>query len=85
MSDTNVGTTNNVAEIFKANNDYGIKDINSTPGNKTRGENDMSSADVMISIKTGAMISYVALTFSIIITIGVGAYFISKKILKIKI
>ena len=85
MTDTNTGTTNNIAEISKASNDLGVKDVNSTPGNKTRGENDMSSADVIISIKTGVMVKYIALTLCIIITIGIGAYFISKRILKIKV
>ena len=32
-------------------NEENITDINSTPGNNIQGENDMSSADLIISIK----------------------------------
>lgn len=81
MTESNTGLIGNTAEIAEAYNTRGAKDKNSTPGNKTKGENDMGQADVIIGVKTGAVISYVLITLSIIIAIGVGAYFISKKVL----
>lgn len=64
MTEENVGIVNNLAEICEDYNIYGISDINSTPGNKAQGENDLGSADVAILIKTGEQLIYV----SVIIT-----------------
>lgn len=61
MTENNTGLVNNTAEIAEAYNELGLADSNSTPGNKTQGENDMSSADVIISIKTGEIIFYTTL------------------------
>lgn len=61
MTENNTGLVNNTAEIAEAYNELGLADSNSTPGNKTQGENDMSSADVIISIKTGEKIFYITL------------------------
>lgn len=49
----NLGTIRNTAEIAESYNEYSIKDINSTAGNKQDGENDMSSADAIIGMSTG--------------------------------
>lgn len=49
----NLGTVRNTAEIAESYNEYSIKDINSTAGNKQDGENDMSSADAIIGMSTG--------------------------------
>lgn len=61
MTENNTGLVNNTAEIAEAYNELGLADSNSTPGNKTQGENDMGSADVIISIKTGEFIFYTTL------------------------
>lgn len=84
MTEANTGLVNNTAEIEADFNNLGINDIDSTPGNRKKSEDDMGSADLIISVKTGAAISYVILTLSIIIVIAIGAYLISKKVLKIK-
>ena len=55
MGEDNLVTRNN-AEIYEAYNDLGLEDGNSTPGNKINGENDMGSADVIVSIKTGGVV-----------------------------
>ena len=81
MTEDNTGRINNTAEIAEQYNDLGFEDTNSTPGNKAQGENDMGVADVIISIKTGA-ITYIMLTITILAIIGAGAYFIVKKVLK---
>lgn len=56
MTENNTGLTTNEAEIAEDYNELGIKDSNSTPGNKAQGENDMSRADVIISIRTGGIL-----------------------------
>ncbi len=68
MKENNTGLINNTAEIVSSYNELGLTDINSTEGNKAAQENDMGSADLIISIKTGQVI----VTFSLIfLTIGI--------------
>lgn len=82
MTQDNVGLINNTAEIAEDYNEAGITDINSTPGNRQQGENDMGSADIIISIRTGGAVMYITLTITLIAVLGVGIYFIRKKIIK---
>lgn len=78
----NLGTVSNTAEIYEAYNDEGIEDYDSTPGNKASNEDDLSTADVVLSIKTGKVATFIGLTLSIIVIIGISAYFIKKKVLR---
>lgn len=64
MTEENVGIVNNLAEIYDDYNIYGISDTNSTPANKAQGENDLGTADVVISVKTGEVFIHI----SVIIT-----------------
>jgi len=54
MTENNTGLINNRAELAQTFNEYGLKDINSTENNQIKGENDLGSADVIISVATGA-------------------------------
>ena len=81
MKENNTGLVNNTAEIVSSYNELGLTDINSTEGNKVKGENDMSSADVIISIKTGQVITTVVLVITSIIMLGVAVYVIRKIII----
>lgn len=81
ITENNTGLINNTAEITESYNEQGVTDINSTPGNKKQGENDMGQADVIISLKTGTEIMYITLTITIIAIIGVGVYFIRKNLI----
>ena len=81
MKENNTGLINNTAEIVSSYNELGLTDINSTEGNKVKGENDMSSADVIISIKTGQVITTVILVITTVIIIGVATYVIRKIII----
>ena len=81
MTQNNTGTTINTAEINMASNNYSMQDIDSTPGNKVDGEDDMSTAEVIISIRTGTELIYITLIGIIIAAIGAGIYFINKKVL----
>ena len=86
MTNDNVGVINNRAEIVEDYNEYGNKDINSTPNNNMSGENDMGSADVIIGVATGGtMIAYIMLIIinTILIAIAI-RLMIKNKIIKIK-
>ena len=70
MTEENTGLVNNLAEIYEDYNSYGIADINSTPANKAQGENDLSSADIIVAVKTGEILVYISV---IIISILLGS------------
>ena len=75
MSETNTGLINNKAEISESSNEMGIKDAT----------NDKGSADVIISVSTGALVNYVTTTIiTLVILIGL-AYLVNKKYLSKKI
>ena len=79
MTEDNTGTVTNTAEIGEALNEENITDINSTPGNNIQGENDMSSADLIISIKTGGTVIYASLIGIIIAMFIVGVFFVTRE------
>lgn len=81
-SEDNLGLINNRAEIYEAYNDLGLEDIDSIAGNQASDEDDMSSADILITVRTGETIMFFGLTLGIIIVIGIGAYFVKKKVLR---
>jgi glucose-6-phosphate dehydrogenase assembly protein OpcA len=70
MTEENTGIINNLVEIAKDYNIYGVSDKNSTPANKAQGENDIGSADTIILIRTGEALIY---TSVIITTVILGA------------
>lgn len=81
MKENNTGLVNNTAEIVESYNELGLTDINSTEGNKVKGENDMGSADLIISIRTGQVVTTVLLIISSIVILGVVIYFVRKLII----
>lgn len=82
LTEENVGLIHNSAEIYEAYNDLGLKDIDSTPGNKQTDEDDQSSADVLLTVKTGETILIIIISLAIISTIAISAYIIKRKILR---
>ena len=80
MNEENLGLVNNRAEIAEAYNDLGLLDINSTPGNQNQNENDYSSADVILSIRTGkAVYISIGLIIAIILSSGVISAIVVKR------
>ena len=73
---------NNNAEIYESYNEQGLKDIDSTPGNKAQNEDDTSMADVIFSIVTGKIIMYTTITLGVIAILGFGVFEIKKRVLK---
>lgn len=75
------GTYTNTAEIGESYNEQGVDDINSTPGNQKNGENDMSTAQLIISVSTGRIFLYIVLIITIIAIIACGVCAIKKLVL----
>lgn len=82
LSNNSTGTIENIAEIGTATNLEEIKDIDSTPGNKQTGEDDIANASLIISIKTGGPGLYIGIVLISLAVLGTAIYLINKKILK---
>ena len=83
ITNDNMGSFNNVAEIEKSYNEYSIQDIDSKAGNMQDGEDDQSNALVTILIGTGRTIMKVSIiTIAILGSIGLAVYIIKKRIIK---
>lgn len=54
----NMGVMDNWAEISKDYNEYGSPDIDSTPDNNKKGEDDIDDAPVMVTVQTGEVARY---------------------------
>ena len=76
MTEDGTGLVNNTFEIESTFNEYAIADIDSTEGNHADGEDDMSSVDVIIGIKTGKTMINVMLIVTTLITLLVVFYVI---------
>lgn len=75
MTENNTGLTSNTAEIAKASNEYSIPDKDSKPGNRIQGEDDMSKAELIISIRTGVGFTIGAISsIALIATAGTVIY-----------
>ncbi len=81
ITEDNLGIINNNAEIYESYNDLGVTDIDSEAGNKSQEEDDLSSADVLVSVKTGEVYMYTTLIIVCVSMLGVGIYLINKKVL----
>jgi len=81
MTNNNTGLVNNAAEIYETFNEYAYKDIDSTPANKGE-EDDLSEADIIISIKTGGPLLYIGIVIIAMAILSAGIYLINKKVIK---
>ncbi len=78
----NVGEKVNWAEISKDKNDYDAPDVDSTPDNFEKGEDDIDSSPVILAIKTGGAKIYIGLTAIILLTFALGIDLIKKYVLE---
>ena len=76
MTESNTGLTNNKAEIEEYYNSQGVIDENSSQ------YDDISGADLIISVSTGIAIRYIIITLLISLTIATISYVIIKKVIK---
>lgn len=79
-SSTSGGTITNSAEIGKSSNGEGLVDNDSTSGNKVKGEDDMSEAQILLSVGTGIDYDQLMLIVTIIGILSIIAFFGIKKI-----
>ena len=87
MTESNTGLTNNKAEIINSYNTLGVTNAseNASKQNNNKESKAKGSADTIIGVKTGAAVSYVALTLTVVIVIAAAAYLVNKKLLIEKI
>ena len=81
MTESNTGLIPNTAEIVESYNELGLQDVDSTAGNKVKDEDDMGTAEVILSIKTGEVITTITLIITTVAILLAGSYLISRKII----
>ena len=85
LKSDSTGTVENIGEIGASRNLEGLTEYDSTAGNKKAGEDDMSTASLIVSISTGSPIMYIGIVIGTMAVIGLGIYIINKKVLKVRI
>lgn len=80
MTNDNTGIVVNTAEINNNSNELGIADIDSTPGNYNQGEDDISTAELIISVRTGAEVTIsIFIIGGALIILGIVIFVIRRK------
>ena len=77
----NLALKTNTAEISEDDNEYDVPDKDSTPDNKKEGEDDIDIAKVILSISTGSIKTYFALTIGLLVVIMGGVILIKKYVI----
>ena len=81
MTEENTGLISNTAEIYQDYNIYGVTDKNSKAANKIQNENDMSTADVYIGVKTGEVFIYISVIITSILLGGIVIFIAYNKLI----
>ena len=81
MNASGFGLVTNDAELTKYTNDNGISDVDSTANNKNTNEDDYSTANLLILVKTGNAALYIVILLVSLSAVGISLYFIKKKLL----
>ena len=84
MTESNTGLINNIAGIEEAIDANGNTMENSATESELNEEAGTSSADIIIGVRTGAVVSYIITVLTTIIIIGIAAYIINKHIIKLE-
>ena len=79
LNENEGGLISNIAEIYKSSNNLNIEDKDSKAGNKAIDEDDISTADVIISVGTGIVQICLIGLFIILIISGVVIYIVKRK------
>ena len=77
MTEDSTGLISNTAKIEQSYNETGIPENAGTDDNQ-------AMADVILSIRTGTVYTYILLIIVTLLIVAVGIYFIYKKVLKNK-
>lgn len=81
ITEESLGELKNSAEIYESYNEEGLKDIDSTEGNKIKEEDDISEASVILSIVTGKIIMYTTIILGVVAILAFGIYEIKRRVL----
>lgn len=81
MTEENTGLISNTAEIYEDYNIYGVSDKNSKAGNKVQNENDMSTADVFVGVKTGEVFIYISVIITSVLLGGIVIFIAYNKLI----
>ena len=73
-----MGVKTNWAEISKDQNEYGVRDKDSVPGNKKPKEDDIDDAPVALTIATGKEATFFAVTLLSLSIMGTGLFIIKR-------
>ena len=85
ITEDTLGIISNNVELYETYNEQGLQDIDSEEANQDTNEDDMSKADLVVSLVTGKIISYTIITFVVIAILGVGIFEIKKHVLTKKV
>ena len=82
ITESTLDVLSNKAEIYECYNEQALLDMDSTPGNKVDDEDDLSKAEIVVSLVTGTIIKYITLALGIITILGLSIYMIKTQVLK---
>ena len=74
----NFGVMDNWAEISKDHNDFNSPDIDSTPDNNKKGEDDIDDAPVSVGVQTGQIKTFTTIGLAVLVILSSGVVLIKK-------
>ena len=77
----NFGVMDNWAEISKDHNDFNSPDIDSTPDNNKKGEDDIEDAPVSVGVQTGQIKTFTTKGLAVLVILSSGVVLIKKFVL----
>ena len=77
----NFGVMDNWAEISKDHNDFNSPDIDSTPDNNKKGEDDIDDAPVSVGVQTGQIRTFTTIGLAVLVILSSGVALIKKFVL----
>jgi len=77
----NFGVMDNWAEISKDHNDFNSPDIDSTPDNNKKGEDDIDDAPVSVGVQTGQIRTFTTIGLAVLVILSSGVTLIKKFVL----
>ena len=77
----NFGVMDNWAEISKDHNDFNSPDIDSTPDNNKKGEDDIDDAPVSVGVQTGQIKTFTTIGLAVLAILSSGVVLIKKFVL----
>ena len=76
-----MGLKTNIAEISQDDNDSDTPDIDSTPDNNKKGEDDIDDAPVSVGVQTGQIKTFTTIGLAVLVILSSGVVLIKKFVL----